>query len=44
MAVKYTKWSKNIQNGPKIYNIDIKYINIFQFKALQNIPELVFLV
>jgi hypothetical protein len=27
----------------KIFQIVIKYINIFQYKALQNLPKLVFL-
>jgi hypothetical protein len=41
---KCTKWSKSIPNVRKIFQMAIKYINIFQFKALQNLPKLGFLV
>jgi hypothetical protein len=46
-----TKWpqtitngQKSYQNGSKIFQIVIKYANIFHSKALQNLPKLVFLV
>jgi hypothetical protein len=35
IAIKYTKWHKNIPNGYKN-----RYTNIFHSKALQNIPKL----
>jgi hypothetical protein len=35
---------KNIPNDHKIYQMDIQYSNMFHFKALQNIPKLVFLL
>jgi hypothetical protein len=41
---KCTKCSKNIPEVRKILHMDTKYVNIFQSKALQNLPKLVFLV
>jgi hypothetical protein len=41
---KWTKWSQNIPNVYKILQIAIEYINIFQSKALLNLPKLGFLV
>jgi hypothetical protein len=40
---KYTKWTYNIPNGHKIYQMVIKYTNIFFCKALQNLPKVGFL-
>jgi hypothetical protein len=48
MVKKYTKWPKDIQNGQKICQMAvnyvlqtaIKYINIFHFKALQNVTRI----
>jgi hypothetical protein len=37
---KRTKWSLNIPNVRKIFQMAIKYISIFQSKALQNLPKL----
>jgi hypothetical protein len=37
-----TQWSWNIPNLRKILRRDIKYNNIFQSSALQNLPKLVF--
>jgi hypothetical protein len=44
MNRKYTKWSQNIPKVHQILQMDIKYINIFQSMALQNLPKLGFLV
>jgi hypothetical protein len=44
MNTKCTKWSYNFQNVCKIFQMIIKYINIFLAKALHNLPKLVFLV
>jgi hypothetical protein len=44
MSVKNFKWSLNIPNVCTIFQMAIKYINIFQSKALQNLPKLVLLV
>jgi hypothetical protein len=44
MNTKWAKWPSDIPNGHKIYYMAIKYINIFQSKALQNLPEFGFLV
>jgi hypothetical protein len=41
---KYTKWPENMANGRKIYQMDIKYTNIFYSKTLQNLPKFGFLV
>jgi hypothetical protein len=48
---KCTKWTHNVPNVHKIsqmsvkyYKMAIKYINIFQSKALQNLPKFGFLV
>jgi hypothetical protein len=41
MAMKYTKLP---QNGRKIYQLAIKYTNIFHCKIFQNLPEFGFLV
>jgi peptidyl-tRNA hydrolase len=37
---KCTKWSLNIPNVCKIFQMAIKYINIFKSMALQNLPKL----
>jgi hypothetical protein len=39
-----TKWPQNISHGRKIFQMTIKYTNIFNSKALQNLPKLEFLV
>jgi hypothetical protein len=39
MSTNFTKWSLNIQNVRKMYLMAIKYVNIFQPKALQNLPK-----
>jgi hypothetical protein len=39
-----TKWPLNIPNGRKIFQMTIKYTNIFHSKALQDLPKLGFLV
>jgi hypothetical protein len=39
-----TKTGKNVPNEHKIFQMAIKYINIFQSKALENLPKLGFLV
>jgi hypothetical protein len=44
LNTKCTKWLKNIPNVCKIFQMGIKYIKIFQSKALQNLPGLGFLV
>jgi hypothetical protein len=44
MTNKYTKWPHNIPNGRKIYQMAIKYTNIFYGKTLQNLTKLGFLV
>jgi hypothetical protein len=44
MNTKCTEWLKNIPNGCKIFQIAINYINIFQSRALQNLPKVGFLV
>jgi hypothetical protein len=36
----YTKFPLNMANGRKIYQMDIKYTNIFHCKALQNLPKI----
>jgi hypothetical protein len=41
---KCTKRIQNVPNGQKISQFSIKYINIFQAKALQILPKLGFLV
>jgi hypothetical protein len=41
---KCTKLTENVPIGHKISLMAIKYINIFQYKALLNIPQLRFLV
>jgi hypothetical protein len=41
---KCTKWSLNIPNVCKIFQMAINFINIFQSKDLQNLPKLRFLV
>jgi hypothetical protein len=38
MKPKGTKGNQNAPNGYKISQISVKYINIFQSKALQNLP------
>jgi hypothetical protein len=37
---KCTKWPYSIPNLHKIFQIAIKYVNIFQSKALQNLPKI----
>jgi hypothetical protein len=44
MVLKYSKWPLNIPNGPKIFQMAIKHINIFQSKDLRKLPKLGFLV
>jgi hypothetical protein len=44
MDTKCTKWSYNIPNVCKIFQMAIKYMNNFQYKALQNFPKLGFWV
>jgi hypothetical protein len=44
MSTKFTEWSQNIPNIRKIFQMALKYINIFPSKALQNLPKLGFLV
>jgi hypothetical protein len=44
MTTKYTKWPKNIFNGRKIDQMDLKYAKIFHCTTLQNVPKLGFLV
>jgi hypothetical protein len=39
MNTKCTKWLYNIPNLHKIFQMAIKYINIFQSKAIQNLPK-----
>jgi hypothetical protein len=39
-----TEWSQNIPNVYKIFQMAIKYINIFQSEALEMFPESGFLV
>jgi hypothetical protein len=41
---KCTKSTQNVPNVLKIFQMAIKYINIFLSKALKNLPKLVFLV
>jgi hypothetical protein len=41
---KCNKWFKNVPNANQIFPMAIKYINIFQSKALQNLPNMGFLV
>jgi hypothetical protein len=43
MDEKYTKWTKNIPNGRKIFQMTIKYISISHSQALLNIPKYGFL-
>jgi hypothetical protein len=44
MNTKCTKWSLNIPNVCKIFQMALIYSNIFQSRALQNLPKLGFLV
>jgi hypothetical protein len=44
MNTKCSKWSYNIPKVCKIFQMAIKYINIFKSTALQNFPKLGFLV
>jgi hypothetical protein len=44
MNTKCTKWSQNIPNVLKIFQMAINYIHFFQSKALENLPKLEFLV
>jgi hypothetical protein len=41
---KWSKWSRNFPNVLKIFLMAIKYFNIFQSKALKNLPKVGFLV
>jgi hypothetical protein len=43
MTTSYTKLPCIIPNGRKIFQMIIKYHNIFHSKALQNLPKLGFL-
>jgi hypothetical protein len=40
----YTKWPQNVPNGLTIFQMAIKYTNIFHSKALQCKPKSVFFV
>jgi hypothetical protein len=40
---KCTKWPSNRKNDCKIYQVDIKFTNIFRYKTLQNLPKFGFL-
>jgi hypothetical protein len=41
MIIEYfNKWPQNIPNGLSIDQIAIKYVNIFRFKTLQNLPKI----
>jgi hypothetical protein len=42
MTTNYTKLTYNIPNGREIFQMVVKYINIFHTKALQNIPKFEF--
>jgi hypothetical protein len=44
MTMKYTKWPQTIPNGNKIYQMPTKYTNLLNYKSLQNLPKLWFLV
>jgi hypothetical protein len=44
MNTKCTIWSKNISKVCEILQMAIKYINIFQSKALQDLPKFGFFV
>jgi hypothetical protein len=44
MTTKCNKWPLNLPIGSKIYQIAIKYTNIFQYKTLKNLPKMVVLV
>jgi hypothetical protein len=44
MTTNYTKLPYIMPNGHKIFQMIIKYNNIFHSKALQNLPKLGFLV
>jgi hypothetical protein len=44
MTLKYAKWPQNIPNDRKIDPMALKYTNNFQYKTLQNLPKLGFLV
>jgi hypothetical protein len=42
MTINYTKWPLILLTGCKLFQMDIKYNNIFHSKALQNIPKVDF--
>jgi hypothetical protein len=44
ISTKCTKWSQNIPNVRKMFQMEIKYSNIFHSKVLQNLSKLGFLV
>jgi hypothetical protein len=44
MNTNWTKWSLNIPNACKLFQMALKYIKSFLSKALQNLPKLEFLV
>jgi hypothetical protein len=39
MDTKCTKWAYNFPNTRKIFQLALKYINIFPSRALQNLPK-----
>jgi hypothetical protein len=43
ITTNYTKWSQVIPNGRKIFQMVIKYPNIFLSNALQNLPKVGYL-
>jgi hypothetical protein len=44
ITTKYNKWLLNLPIGGEINQIAIKYTNIFQYKILQNLLKMGFLV
>jgi hypothetical protein len=44
MTIIYSKWVYTVQNGHIIFQIGLKYVNIFPSMALQNLPKLGFSV
>jgi hypothetical protein len=40
MNTKFTKWPQNLPNLSKIFQMAIKYINIFQSKVLQKFTQI----
>jgi hypothetical protein len=39
MTANYTRWPYIILNGHKIFQMVIKYTNIYHSKAIQNLPK-----